>query len=223
MNKITNTILKSLVVIMPILLFFLISCKQDQIPTSSPYQNTDKVVVLPDSIQPGDFKTYGQGGWGSPPNGNNPGQYLKNHWGLLDTVIIGCDTVGGKKLTFTTWQAVNHFLPQGKKPAALDSSYINPNFKITVLAGQELALALNIEFDLADSTFGQSNTHLKDLCVAYGTFQGWTVEEVFEEAGKILGGCNSNYNASEINEAVSNINENFEGGEYVGNYLEFCP
>jgi hypothetical protein len=61
-----------------------------------------------------------------------------------------------------------------------------------------------------------------DLCVTSGTFQGWTVEEVFEEANIILGGCNSNYNASEINEAVESINENFEGGEVVGNYLEIC-
>ncbi len=216
----TKIFLRSLVLLLPVTVFILVSCNQDEMPTITNLNQGDRVATMPDSIQPGDFKTYGQGGWGSPPHGNNPGQYLKNHWNLLDTVIIGCDS--GYTITFTSWQGANHFLPQGRKPAALDSSYVNPEMKITVLAGQVLALALNIEFDLADSTFGQSSTNLKDLCVAYGTFEGWTVEEVFEEANKILGGCSSNYNASEINGACEMINENFEEGEYVGNYLEFC-
>lgn len=214
--------LRTIIMLIPVGFFLLISCNQDEMPTITNLNQGDRPVSMLDSIQPGDFKTYGQGAWGSPPHGNNPGQYLKNNWNLLDTVVIGCDTVGGETITFTTWQAVNNFLPQGKKPAALDTSYINPNMKITVLAGQVLALALNIGFDLADSTFGNSSTNLKDLCVASGTFEGWTVEEVFDEANKILGGCASNYNASEINNACDMINNNFEGGVVVGNYLEFC-
>lgn len=216
----TKIFFRSFTLLLSVILFILVSCNQDEMPTVTNLYQGDRVVTMVDSIQPGDFKTYGQGGWGSPPHGNNPGQYLKNNWNLLDTVIIGCDS--GYTITFTNWQGANNFLPQGRKPAALDTSYINPNIKITVLAGQVLALALNIEFDLADSTFGQSSTNLKDLCVAYGTFEGWTVEEVFEEANKILGGCTSNYSASEINGACEMINENFEGGNVVGNYLEFC-
>ncbi len=222
MKNISKLIFTTVLMLLPVSFVLFMSCNQDEMPTLTKQNQVDRPTVLLDSIQPGDFRTYSQGGWGSPPHGNNPGQYLKDNWFRLDTVIIGCDTIGGKTLTFTSWQGANHFLPQGRKPSALDSSYINPNFKITVLAGHQLSLALNILFDLADSTFGNSSLHLKDLCVTSGTFQGWTVEEVFEEANKILGGCNSNYNASEINYAVGKINENFEGGEVVGNYLEIC-
>jgi hypothetical protein len=223
MKEETKTLFRFIAVALPFVFMVMMSCNQNG-PTGirSDRNLGDRTAYTSDTILPGDFRTYGQGGWGAPPHGNNPGAYLRDNWFRLDTVIIGCDTVGGKTLTFTTWQAVNQFLPQGGKPAALDSSYVNPNFRINVLAGQVLALALNIEFDLADSTFGNSNNHLKDLCVAYGTFENWTVEEVFEEAGKILGGCSSNYSASQINDAVSKINENFEDGMYVGDYLKYC-
>jgi hypothetical protein len=218
-----KVILKSFIVLFPLALFIIASCSDNGVQNISPTGNyKDLSSALVDSIAPGDFRTYGQGGWGAPPHGNNPGQYLKTHWNLLDTVIIGCDTTGGYTLTFTTWQAVNNFLPQGGKPAPLDTSLVNPNFRISVLAGQVLSLALNIEFDLADSSFGNSSTNLKDLCVVFGTFQGWTVEEVFMEANRILGGCSTAYSPSEINYAVSSINENFEDGQ-VGNYLQFCP
>jgi hypothetical protein len=218
----TKPFLRLIAVLLPLVLLILISCRQDNLTGIK--TNTgpgDRTAHSLDTILPGDFRTYGQGGWGAPPHGGNPGAYLRDHWSLLDTVIIGCDTVGGKKLTFTMWQSVNQFLPQGGKPCVLDTSYVDPNFRICVFAGQVLALALNIEFDLADSSFGNSINHLEDLCVAYGTFQGWTVLQVFTEANKILGGCSSNYTPAEINEAVSMINENFEDG-MVGNYLMYC-
>jgi hypothetical protein len=219
-NKI-KIILKSLVVLLPLSFFIISSCSDNSVPNlTSPGINKDMANTRVDSIAPGDFRTYGQGGWGAPPHGNNPGQYLKTHWTLLDTVIIGCDT--GYTITFTSWQAVNHFLPQGMKPSSLDTSFINPNYHISVFAGQVLALALNIGFDLADSTFGNSSTNLKDLCIVSGTFQGWTVEEVFEEANAVLGGCSTAHSPSEMNYAVTRINENFEDG-HVGNYLQYCP
>lgn len=222
MKEITKSLLRFIAAALPLVLIFIISCKDDNPPiVTNP--DFDRTALTVDSILPGDFKTYGQGAWGAPPHGNNPGVYLRDNWGLLDTVVIGCDTIGGKTLTFTTWQAVNEFLPQGGKPKSLDSSYINPpNANITILAGQVLALALNIGFDIADSSFGFSNNHLEDLCVVYGTFEGWTVEEVFMEANKILGGCASDYTPQEINEAVGKINENFDGGTYVGDYLHYC-
>jgi len=219
----TKSLFNLIAAALPLVFLIMVSCNQEDHPvgTNSPGNISDRTVYRLDTILPGDFKTFGQGGWGAPPHGGNPGMYLQDHWSLLDTVIIGCDTIGGKKLTFTTSQAITEFLPQGGKPRPLDSSCVNPNFKISVLAGQVLALALNIGFDLADSSFGNSNNHLEDLCVAYGTFEGWTVEEVFLEANRILGGCTSEYTPSEINDAVGKINENFEDG-MVGDYLEYC-
>ncbi len=219
----TKPLLRFFALILPVAMFIVISCNEDnQVPITT-IQQGDMPQYSVDSIDPGDFKTFGQGGWGSPPHGGNPGVYLRDHWDLLDTVIIGCDSTNGHTLTFTSSQAIMHFLPQGRTPAALDSSYVNPDWKITVLAGQVLALALNIGFDLADSSFGASNEHLEDLCAQYGTFTGWTVAEIFAEANLILGGCYSEYSPSEVNEACTRINENFEGGTVVGNFLDFCP
>ena len=219
MNNKSLKIFKSTVILLPLLFFLIISCNQNENFNLTSPTVKDMLNSRVDSIAPGDFKTYGQGAWGSPPHGHNPGQYLKNNWDLLDTVIIGCDT--GYTITFTNWQGVNHFLPQGRKPVPLDTSLENPNYHISVFAGQVLALALNIEFDLADTSFGGSSFNLKDLCVTMGTFEGWTVEEVFEEANAVLGGCSTEYTPMELNYAVEQINENFEEG-HVGNYLQFC-
>jgi hypothetical protein len=224
MKNTSNLIFKTLVLLLPITFVLFMSCSQDQGPTSiSPNQNGDMPAVIRDtSIHMGDYKTYNQGEWGTPPAGNNAGMYLKNNWNLLDTVRIGCDSTGGHTLTFTEWQAVTQFLPQGRIPAILDTSYVNPHRQLSMLAGQQLALALNIMFDMADSSFGNSPMHLKDLCVAYGPFAGWTVQQVFDEANRILGGCNSNYNIYVITYVVGRINMNFENGNQVGNYLKTC-
>lgn len=224
MRNTSNLILRTLVVLLPITLILLVSCSQDQGPTSiSPAQIGDMPSTARDtSIHMGDFKTYNQGQWGAPPMGNNAGMYLKNNWNLLDTVMIGCDSTGGHTLTFTEWQAVTAFLPQGMIPHVLDTSYVNPHRQLSMLAGQQLALALNIKFDLADTSFGHSSMNLKDLCVAYGPFAGWTVQQVYNEANRILGGCNSNYNIYVITYVVGRINMNFENGNAVGNYLKTC-
>jgi hypothetical protein len=224
MKNTRNLIFRSLLLLVPILLVLVMSCNQDEGPTSiSQNQNSDMPMTIRDtSIHMGDFKTYNQGQWGTPPMGNNAGMYLKNHWNLLDTVKIGCDSTGGHTITFTEWQAVSAFLPQGMIPAVLDTSYVNPHMQLSMLAGQQLALALNIKFDLADSSFGHSNMHLKDLCLAYGPFEGLTVQQVYNEANRVLGGCNSNYNIYVLTYIIGRINTNFENGTQVGNFLKTC-
>lgn len=168
------------------------------------------------------FRTQTQGGWGAPPHGENPGAYLHaNFAGAFPSGLVVGDIY---TLTLTTAQAITDFLPQGGKPQALTMSYTNPTEKITVLAGQVIALKLSVEFDLYDEEFGESETNLKDLEVAFGTFAGWTVEEVLEEAETILGGGSSSYTPAEINECVSAINENFVDGEVnLGFLIEPTP
>jgi hypothetical protein len=223
MKNAAKKFMRILLLVLPISFIAVISCNQDdnQFGLQSPGISNESYVI--DSINPGDFKTYTQAGWGAPPFGRTPGgSYLHQNWGLLDTVIIGCDSTGGKHLTFTSSDAVRQFLPQGGMPAPLDTSYVNPTFRNNMLAGQVLALALSIKFDLADSSFGNSNNHLKDLCVRFGTFSGWTVGNVYNEANKVLGGCPSQYNAFILNDAITRINNNFIDGRFVGNYLHYC-
>jgi hypothetical protein len=171
-------------------------------------------------IELGDFRTQTQGGWGATPNGNNPGAFLHSNFDLIfpNGLQIGCQD--NYSLTFTNAQAITNFLPQGGVPRSLNNSSLNPTSNLkNVLAGQLVALKLSIEFDSNIPEFGNSTFELRNLIIASGPFQGWTVERIFNEANLFLGGCQSNYSASELNAAITSINENFVDGNTFGNYL----
>ncbi|MCF8424075.1 MAG: hypothetical protein K9H41_07010 [Bacteroidia bacterium] len=172
-------------------------------------------------INPGDYRTQTQGGWGSTPNGNNPGAYLHTNFAAAfpNGLVVGC---GSNKITLTSAQAVTDFLPQGGTPSVLTQSYTNPVTSISVLAGQVVALKISVTLDNAIVSYGNSTTSLASLVIASGTFQGWTVGQLLAEAELILGGCASNYTASQINNAVDMVNNNFVDGTVVGTYLT-CP
>jgi len=174
------------------------------------------------NIQPGDFRTQTMGGWGSPPYGNNPGMFLHNNWNYLgadpgvdDPLIVG----GDYTITFENAQAVTDFLPCGGQPVALMDDYVNPTEKLGNLAGQVTALAISIQFDYAIDDFGASETNLGELIVAMGELEGWTVDEVLEEANLVLGGGGST-EIPVIHPVVTAINENFVDGEINNGYLE---
>jgi len=171
-------------------------------------------------IKPGDFRTQTQGGWGAPPKGNNPGTYLKRNFASAFPSGITIGT--GFTLKLTSASAIEVFLPQGGTPAVLTSSYVNPVDLNNVFTGQVLALALNIRFDLWDVNFGRSATNLKDLKIAYGPFENWTVQQLLDEAYIALGGGYTLYSISMLNNAVSSINENFVDGTFAGTFLT-CP
>jgi len=173
-------------------------------------------------IEPGDFRTQSMGGWGSPPHGNNPGMYLHNNWIYLgadpavdDSLIVG----GDYTITFENAQAVTDFLPCGGQPVALMDDYFNPTIKLGNLAGQVTALNISVQFDYAIDDFGASETNLGELIVAMGELEGWTVDEVLEEANLVLGGGGSTA-ISVIHPVVTAINENFVDGEMNNGYLE---
>ena len=171
---------------------------------------------------PGDFRTQTMGGWGAPPNGGNPGAYMHANFATCfpTGVSVGCTYT----INLTSAQAVTDFLPCGGVPASLSANYTDPTFGVLMntLAGQTVALTLSVGFDYCDPNFGASLNNLADLTVAVGPFAGWTVADVLTEANLVLGGCASNYSASELNEALTGINENFVNGTVVGSYLN-CP
>jgi len=176
--------------------------------------------------EPGPFRTQTQGGWGTEAHGNNPGAYRDAHFGdafLPGGLVVGCPT--GHTLTFTTSTAIEAFLPQGGPPRALTASATDPPAGLkNVLAGQVVALSLNVGFDLADPDFGGSHINLKDLVVAdeESPCFGKTVEQVLALAKKILGGCGEEGDPkpSDINECVSKINENYVNGTEDYGYLK---
>lgn len=167
----------------------------------------------------GQFRTQTQGGWGAVPKGNNPGAYL--HANFAGAFPSGLVVGGGYTLTLTSAQAVTNYLPDGGTPAKLTQNWVDPgNQAITVLAGQVVALSLSVGFDLYDPNFSPSNVNLKDLLVAdpNSPYYGWSVQQVLDEANLILGGGPGN--PSQINQAVSAINQNFVDGTIDNGFLQ---
>lgn len=171
----------------------------------------------------GQFRTQTQGGWGQcQQNGNNPGTYLAaNFAGAFPNGL----TVGacGKTLHLSSAAAVCDFLPSGSTPKSLTISLVNPGTSYkNVLAGQLVALTLSVGFDGYDANFGSSASSLGSQIINSGTFAGWSVQDLLDEANKKLGGCASAYSASQLNNALSSINQNYVDGTTDNGFLS-CP
>jgi large repetitive protein len=185
----------------------------------------DSVMVSGGDCAPGQLRTQTQGGWGTNPSGNNPGVYLEANFAnaFPNGLTIGCENT----LHLSSSQAVRDFLPSGSTPRALDAgNLVDPGSSYNnVLAGQLVAATLSTTFDAYDTNFGQSDMSLSDLTILEGTFASWTVGQLLEEANQIIGGCNSNYSYSQINQALSSLNENYVDGTtdngFVGCDLPF--
>ncbi|MCO6474819.1 MAG: carboxypeptidase regulatory-like domain-containing protein, partial [Melioribacteraceae bacterium] len=159
------------------------------------------------------FATYTQGGWGSPSN-SGPGTIRDLYF---DDVFPAGLTVGGNfTLTLTSAQAVEDFLPQGGTPSALTQDYTDPgNPNISVLAGQVVAMTLNVYFSAAGYT-GSNSYPLGDLIITSGPLAGKTVYELLAFANTALGGGSTPYSLSELNDAATAVNENFNEGANNG-------
>ncbi|MBS4044149.1 MAG: tandem-95 repeat protein, partial [Chitinophagaceae bacterium] len=169
------------------------------------------------------FRTQTQGGWGQcKTNGGNPGTYLAENFAAAfpSGLTVGCTNT----LKLTSALEACNFLPSGSTASALPSGIlVNPQDSYSnVLAGQVVALTLNLGFDNYDANFSPATTLVKNLVVNSGTFAGWTVQQVLDEANKKLGGCASSYTFSQLNDAVTKINENYVDGNNTGSYLTCC-
>jgi hypothetical protein len=181
-------------------------------------------VVLDDTTNCGndcnDFTTYTQGGWGNP---GAPGQYMAaNFDSCFGSVVVG--DACGFTITLTSVSAVQDFLPQGGTPAALTQNYTDPGSgNITVLAGQVLGVAFALGFDACDSSFSGSPNYLGEQIYIDSTsvFYGWSIQAIYDTARMVLSGCPSNYTPSEVNDAATAINENYDGGANEGWFV--CP
>src|SRR6185436_5867023 len=161
------------------------------------------------------------GGWGAPPNGNNPAAYMYAKFALAfpQGAVIGCNN----KLKLTSALAVHNFLPSCGTPAVLPSgTSTNPGGSISnTLAGQAMALTLTLGFDAYDPNFNTSSIFLGNQVINGGTFNGMTVSQLLAEANKRLGGCTTTYTISQLNDALNKVNKNYDNGANLG-YLN-CP
>jgi len=162
----------------------------------------------------GTWTTFTQTEWSQKPdNGKKPAAALLAA-SFAGPITIGSTDTGRFNLTFNSVDAIQQFLPAGGKAAALQSSAINPkNSKAGVFAGQVLALKLNVMF---------SNTNnLAGLYVVDGPLAGRSVQQVLDLANQVLGGAAlpSGLTFDNLNDIVTNINEDFDAGAIDRGYL----
>lgn len=179
-----------------------------------------------DPCMPEGCRTQTQGGWGGNCNGNNPGCVRDANFAA---VFPNGLTVGGDyTILFTTSAAVRNFLPAGGTGGVLTQNYNNPtSTSAGVFAGQVTALAVSLGFSNAGVTgfcnlgalYYLSAYHLDD-----NPFAGMTVQELFALANDVLGGDVSGLPfgtaISDLNDVITDINENFvDGTQNHGNLV----
>jgi choice-of-anchor A domain-containing protein/uncharacterized repeat protein (TIGR01451 family) len=158
------------------------------------------------------FVTFTQGGWQSPGN-SNPG-YIRDTY--FNTVFPTGATIGKntKKATFTTTTAIRNFLQNvGGTHGTLTGVTVNPTTSTGgTLATQTPALTLNVYYDSARVT-GTNPQKLGKLIFVSGPFAGKSVYELLDIANSALGGLTVPYTFSQINDAATQVNENFVEGK----------
>jgi hypothetical protein len=166
------------------------------------------------------LRTQTPGGWGAPPNGNNPGAYLHaNFANAFPTgLAVGCYP-NNYYVNLTTAQAITDLLPTGGEAAVLTQNHTNPSDIKNVLVGHLVALSLSIGFDAHDPGFGQGSKALGDMYISDGDFKGWTVSQFLAKANEVLGGCSSDYSAKQVLETAGKINENYVDGDRDEGFL----
>ncbi|RAK66159.1 hypothetical protein [Hymenobacter edaphi] len=189
----------------------------------------------------GSFRTYSQGGWGSPARGNNPGTYRDARFaaalmnGSVNGLVVGVTgQLNRHYIRFETPGAIEDFLPQGGTPAALTGSYEFPFLTPTrqsVLLGQAVALKLNVYYDNAEK-YGTPALHLYELVIVRGPFAGLPVGDFLAVLERAVGGDPARtvsiggrpvpFTLAQLNDAAAAINENFEGGSANNGFLR-CP
>jgi hypothetical protein len=165
------------------------------------------------------LRTQTQGGWGSSPNGNNPGAYLHANFAAAfpNGITIGCT----RKLRLTTAQAVTNYLPSGGPAGVLPvGTLTNPTNYKNVLAAQLVAATISVGMDAYDTNFGFSGNSLGGATVNSGPFTGYTVQQVLDMANNFIGSCgNGGFTATQYNQVLSSINENFVDGTTDNGFL----
>lgn len=170
------------------------------------------------------FVTVTQGGWGAKCSGNNWGCYRNNYFAASfpNGLVVGSC---GRTLKFTSASAIQNFLPSGGTPRVLNAgTLVNPTISSysNTLAGQAVALTLNVTFDANNSGFAPASSLLGNLIISSGPFAGWSVYQLLAEANNVLGGCSINNSISSINNALDAVNRNYDGGLVNLGYLA-CP
>ena len=143
-----------------------------------------------------------------------PADYLLANFRAAFPSGLMIGSVSGKHLIFTNAESVMLFLPEVGPEAPLFQSEVNPSPLGNSLAGEAVALALNIEFDLHDPEFGAANVILAGLVIDDRTSPCFdmTVLTVLDLANRFLSGSRPTVPIDALRNCMSRINANFEHG-----------
>lgn len=168
------------------------------------------------------LRTESQATWGAVSNGTDAAAYLAAYFDWVfpapDNIVIGSGT---RKLKLTTAAAITAFLPSTGTVAKLPSgTLVNPGSSYSnALAGELVALKLTLKFDEYNPAFSTSDVMLKDMVIASGPFAGYTVAALAAEADNKLGNSACSFSLTQLQTAISTINNGYEGGNEAAGYL----
>ncbi|MEY4594565.1 MAG: hypothetical protein RIQ47_975, partial [Bacteroidota bacterium] len=180
-------------------------------------------VGSPQSGVCGSFRTYGLGGWGSSST-SIPGAYLNANFSSVfpNGLVIGAC---GSFIRLTSSTAVRAFLPTSGTPKKLNlGTLLNPTSASysNTLAGQLVALRLNIAFDSANAAFAPSGILFKNAVVTSGQFAGFTVQQLYDAANTAIGCGGTKSYLSALTDALNLANESWRDGIQRNTYIA-CP
>ena len=162
-------------------------------------------------FEPGDYCSYTQGGWGSPPAGGNPGSILADNFdGIYADLVVGT----GFAMTFESAPDVENYLPAGGTPGALAGNLTNPTSSSAgVFGGQVTSLRVNVDFNdagIIDGILGSISSLV--LQGTGGSLDGQTVAAILGAAEQALGGgaLPAGYTLSSLNNLVDELNNAFD-------------
>ena len=192
----------------------------------------DEPPFIPPEELDGQYRTQTQGGWGTECKGGNPGCYRDDNFDDAFGAELVVGDAGKFTAEFTDSEAVEDLLPTGGPAAAFDQDYVDPvSTSAGVFAGQVTALSLNVGFDMCSlagdcETFApdeddRAPTTLADLIVVDNTSACFemTVGEILDEANLAISDQASDPSLSDLNDCVSDINENFVDGDTDNGFL----
>jgi hypothetical protein len=182
-------------------------------------------ITLPTTVVCTGIRAESQGSWGAVSNGYDPAAYMNSNFAAAfpasTYLTIGCGT---RLMRLSSASAVAAFLPTYGNVAVLPSGTLtNPGTSYSnTLAGELVALKLSIRFDELNAAFSPASALLKNMVIASGTFAGWTVQQLVNQADQAIGGCSSAYGINTLNAALMTINLNYFQGSSGNGYL-VCP
>lgn len=132
-------------------------------------------------------------------------------------ISLGCN----ERLNYPTVDLAFAAMPSRGPALPLAPKADAPASDGNMLAGELLSLTLMSRLDEVILVFTPHSPPLKRLVVSTGAFEGWSVDEVIQEANIVLGGCTTNFSADQIYQVVREINLAFAAGG--NNQFLRCP